>query len=112
MLYVNAKYCTPLAPQAIFENLTEAERNRSVEAGDPLVLQCNLSKPEEVFWFKDEKAITPQNGINIQTDGNTKMLIIKSADFYHSGTYTCQSADDVAVFQVVIKGDVKEFNFV
>lgn len=99
---------TLLATRFSFESLSEAERNRSVEAGDPVVLHCEVSNPEaEVCWFRNGEPLSSQDGIEIQTNGNIRMLIIQSADYYNSGTYSCQSADDVAVFQVDITGDRK-----
>lgn len=92
----------------MFECLSEAERNRSIEAGDPIVLHCEVSNPDaEVCWFRNGEPLSPQDGIEIKTNGNMRMLIIQSADYYDSGTYSCQSADDVAVFQVDITGDRK-----
>ncbi|XP_051568454.1 obscurin-like protein 1a isoform X1 [Myxocyprinus asiaticus] len=91
------------APCSVFESLSEAERKRSVEAGDPIVLHCKVSNPEaEVCWFSNGKPLSPQDGIDIQTNGNIRTLIIQSADFNNSGIYSCQSADDVAVFHVDI----------
>nr|XP_055069179.1 obscurin-like protein 1a isoform X2 [Misgurnus anguillicaudatus] len=95
---------------SMFECLSEAERNKSIAAGEPIVLHCEVSNPEaEVCWFRNGEPLFSQNGIEIQTNGNMRTMIIHSADFYDSGTYSCQSADDVAVFQVDITGPPVSF---
>ncbi|XP_056605844.1 obscurin-like protein 1a [Triplophysa dalaica] len=98
------------ATRFTFECLSEAERNRSIEAGDPIVLHCEVSNPDaEVCWFRNGEPLSPQDGREIQTNGNIRTLIIQSADYYDSGTYSCQSAEDVAVFQVDITGPPVSF---
>lgn len=67
-----------------------------------------MSNPDaEVCWFRNGEPLSPQDGREIQMNGKIRTLIIQSADYYDSGTYSCQSAEDVAVFQVDITGDRK-----
>ena len=92
----------------MFAAVPEKERNKSVEGGDSITLQCGVSDPSaEVHWFKDGEPVVVQDGVEIQAQGNQRTLVIQSADFHHAGMYTCQSSDDVSVFQVDITGDKK-----
>ncbi|KAK1798804.1 hypothetical protein P4O66_007084 [Electrophorus voltai] len=98
------------APRAMFESLTESEWTRSVDIGHPIVLHCEVSDPQaDVCWFKDGEPIYPHSGTDIQAKGNVRTLVIDEAGFLHSGSYTCQSADDVAVFQVDVTGPPVSF---
>lgn len=91
-----------------FFSIPEVERNKSFEAGQPIVLQCELSDATaQVCWYKDGIELHSKTGIDIQSDGNMRTLIVQSADFIHSGVYTCKTKGDAIKFIVDIKGDLK-----
>ncbi|XP_045078361.1 obscurin-like protein 1a isoform X2 [Coregonus clupeaformis] len=99
------------AARAMFSHLPEEGRTKAVEAGEPIVLHCDLSDPyAQVYWYKDGEQIFNLPGVDFQEDGRTRTLIIQSADFSHSGVYTCRTADDVSVFQVEVKGPPVQFS--
>ncbi|XP_028810796.1 obscurin-like protein 1a isoform X2 [Denticeps clupeoides] len=92
------------------EALPEEEKRKSVEVGDPIILHCDVSHPNtEVCWFKDGVPIYPQSDTDVHSEGKTRTLVIHSADFCHTGVYTCQTADDVLSFQVYITGPPVSF---
>lgn len=79
-------------------------------AGSPIALECELSDPSgEVTWYKDGAALLPQNGLNIQTEGHIRSLVVPSAERAHSGVYRCESKDDDIQFTVDIQGDHQLF---
>uniref|UniRef100_A0A674B4R0 Obscurin like cytoskeletal adaptor 1b n=1 Tax=Salmo trutta TaxID=8032 RepID=A0A674B4R0_SALTR len=95
------------APPVRFSALPEAERNKSIEAGCPIVLQCELSDPTaQVYWYKDGTKLLPQSGIEIQSDGITRTLVVQSAEIFYSGSYSCKTKGDAIKFNV----DVKDLN--
>lgn len=82
------------------------ERNKSVEIGTPIVLQCELSDPlAQVCWSKDEMKLFPKTGLDIQSEANVKRLVIHSAELSDSGLYCCSLADDAMTFKVDVQGD-------
>ena len=90
-----------------FSAAPEAERTKSVPAGGPLVLQCELSDPTaQVHWYKDGTKLLPQRGVDLRSDGLTRTLVVQSAEISHSGIYECLTADDTVTFKVDIKGDL------
>ncbi|XP_061082552.1 obscurin isoform X2 [Conger conger] len=92
------------APPVRFLNLPEEERNRCVEAGCPIILHCEISDPTgQVSWYKDEKQILSQTGIQIQSEGKTRTLTIQSAEVSHAGVYSCKTTSDVIQFNVDIR---------
>ncbi|XP_041719203.1 obscurin-like protein 1 isoform X2 [Coregonus clupeaformis] len=92
------------APPVRFSVLPEAERNKSIEAGCPIVLQCELSDPTaQVYWYKDGTKLLPQSGIEIQSDGITRTLVVQLAEIFHSGSYSCKTKGDTIKFNVDIK---------
>uniref|UniRef100_A0A4W5JXR6 Obscurin like cytoskeletal adaptor 1b n=1 Tax=Hucho hucho TaxID=62062 RepID=A0A4W5JXR6_9TELE len=92
------------APPVRFSALPEAERNRSIEAGCPIFLQCELSDPTaQVYWYKDGTKLLPQSGIEIQSDGITRTLVVQSAEIFHSGSYSCKTKGDAIKFNVDVK---------
>lgn len=91
-----------------FSAIPDAERNQTIQAGCPIVLQCELSDPSaQVYWYKDGSKLLPQSGVDILTDGLTRTLIVQSAEFFHSGLYSCKTKGDAIMFSVDVKGDLK-----
>lgn len=89
-----------------FSAIPEDMRTKSIEAGCPVVLQCVVSDPEaRVLWYKDEIQLISSSGLEIHSVGNTRTLVIQSAELSHSGVYRCTTQDDTVEFQVEIKGD-------
>ncbi|XP_021180748.2 obscurin-like protein 1 isoform X16 [Fundulus heteroclitus] len=93
------------APPKKFSAIPEDMKNKLIEAGSPIVLQCVVSDPEgQVCWYKDEMKLIPSFGLEIHSVGNTRTLVIQSAEPSHSGLYRCATQDDTVEFQVEIKG--------
>lgn len=89
-----------------FSAIPDAERNKTIQKGCPIVLQCELSDPSaQVHWYKDASNLHPQNGVDILTDNLERKLIVDSADFFHSGLYCCKTKGDTITFSVDVKGD-------
>lgn len=103
----------PVAPPVTFSTIPEAEGQlKSIEAGNPIVLHCELSNPTaQVCWYKDGKQLHPQAGLEIQSVGSVRRLIIESASFFHSGVYSCDTADDVITFKVDVEGEFALYLF-
>ncbi|XP_035532988.1 obscurin-like protein 1 isoform X18 [Morone saxatilis] len=92
------------APPVKFSAIPETMRTKSIEAGCPIVLQCVVSDPEaHVCWYKDEMQLISNSGLEIHSEGNTRTLVVQSADLSHSGVYRCTTQDDTMEFQVEIK---------
>ncbi|KAK2857016.1 hypothetical protein Q5P01_005751 [Channa striata] len=94
-----------------FIPLSESDKNKIVHAGDAIVLYCEVSHPlAKVSWFKDGKELSVTDGLNIQSDGNMRRIVIQSADASHSGVYTCKSPGDDIEFNVDVAGPPVEFS--
>ncbi|XP_072768090.1 obscurin-like protein 1 [Nerophis lumbriciformis] len=98
------------APSGRFSAIPEAERNKTIYAGSPIILQCELSDQDaQVHWYKDGAKLFPQSGVDIHTDGLVRKLVIPSADFYHTGLYCCKTKGDVVTFSLNIKAPPVKF---
>lgn len=96
-----------------FSALPEVVRNKFVEAGCPIKLQCEVSKPTaQVCWHKDGESLLPHSEYEIETKEKLRMLLIKSAEIRHAGVYSCDSADDRIEFKVDVAGDPSILCFV
>ncbi|XP_040003812.1 obscurin-like protein 1 isoform X11 [Xiphias gladius] len=92
------------APPVKFSAIPEEMRTKSIKAGCPIVLQCVVSDPEaQVCWHKDEMKLISNSAIEIHSEGNTRTLVVQSAELGHSGVYRCTTQDDTMEFQVEIK---------
>lgn len=102
------QYLKPIALPVKFSELQETDRNKSVQEGTPIILSCELSHDPSahVDWYKDGMELLPQNNVEIQSDGLTRMLLIYSAEKIHGGTYECSTSDDTVTFKVDVKGDL------
>lgn len=89
-----------------FSAIPEDMKTKSIEAGCPIVFQCVVLEPEaHVSWYKDETQLISNSGLEIHSVGNTRKLVVQSAELCHSGVYRCTTQDDTMEFQVEIKGD-------
>ncbi|XP_038138830.1 obscurin-like protein 1 isoform X7 [Cyprinodon tularosa] len=92
------------APPMKFSAIPEDMKIKLIEAGSPIVLQCVVLDPEaQVCWYKDERKLISTFGVEIHSVGNTRTLVIQSAELSHSGLYRCATQDDTVDFQVEIK---------
>lgn len=82
------------------------DRNKFCEVGNPIVLYCELSDPEApVRWYKNGVELHSVEGLHIQSEGTMRRIVIQSADFSHSGVYSCDAIDDVIRFNVEVEGE-------
>ncbi|TDH07117.1 hypothetical protein EPR50_G00120760 [Perca flavescens] len=92
------------APLLKFSALSEGDQKKMVMTGFPIALQCELSDPTgQVSWYKDGTKLLPQNGVDIQSEGNLRSLVVPSAERSHTGVYRCESKDDDIQFAVEVK---------
>ncbi|KAL0184739.1 hypothetical protein M9458_020435, partial [Cirrhinus mrigala] len=76
-------------------------RNKFIEAGCPIILQCEISDPTaQVSWLKDGVELQQDSGLDIQSEGTMRKMIIQSAEVKHSGVYSCEAVDDRIAFKV------------
>ncbi|RXN31409.1 obscurin 1 isoform X6 [Labeo rohita] len=101
------------APLVKFTPLSEMDRNKFVEVGNPIVLYCELSDPEApVRWYKNGVELQSMEGLHIQSEGTMRRIVIQSADFSHSGVYSCDAIDDVIRFNVEVEAPPVRFSAV
>ncbi|KAG7502030.1 obscurin 1 [Solea senegalensis] len=94
-----------------FSPLSEADTEKKVETGDAIVLYCEVSHPfAKVTWYKDGEELQATDGLNIQSDGNMRRIVIQLADACHSGVYTCETLEDVVKFNVDVAGPPVKFS--
>ncbi|XP_058472406.1 obscurin-like protein 1 [Solea solea] len=94
-----------------FSPLSEADTEKKVETGDAIVLYCEVSHPfAKVTWYKDGEELQATDGLNIQSDGNMRRIVIQSADACHSGGYMCETSEDVVKFNVDVAGPPVKFS--
>ncbi|XP_030284380.1 obscurin-like protein 1 isoform X2 [Sparus aurata] len=92
------------APLVKFSSLSEMDRNKFVEVGNPIVLYCELSDPAApVHWYKNGVELQTIEGLHIQSEGTMRRIVIQSAEFSHSGVYCCDAIDDVIRFNVEVE---------
>lgn len=89
-----------------FSALADADQKKTVMEGCPIALHCQLSDPTgQVSWYRDGTKLLPQSGVDIQSEGNLRSLVVPSAQQTHTGIYRCESKDDDIQFAVEVKGD-------
>ncbi|XP_060628767.2 obscurin-like protein 1 isoform X2 [Anolis sagrei] len=101
------KECAVLHVQAPLVHITpvpEARRLRTLLAGMPLVLECEVSTPDAcTFWFKEGNPVSLDDGaLLVQSEGCIRRLLIPSVSSLDSGTYTCDVGDDAITFRVTV----------
>lgn len=96
----------PVAPPQTFAAIMEADQKMTVTTGSPIALKCELSDPAgQVSWYKDGTKLLSESGVDIQSLGNLRSLVVPSAEQAHTGVYRCESKDDDIHFSVEVKGE-------
>lgn len=96
-----------------FSSLPDVARNKFVEAGCPIKLQCEVSEPTaQVYWHKDGEQLLSKSEYEILTKEKLRALVIKSAEVRHAGLYSCEAADDHIEFKVDVAGDLIILSYV
>ncbi|XP_019378381.1 PREDICTED: obscurin-like protein 1 [Gavialis gangeticus] len=91
------------APQVRIVAVPEAQRVQTLPVGLPLLLECEVSRPDApVRWLKDGEAVPGGDAITIQAEGCMRRLLVRSACPLHSGTYACDTGNDVVTFAVTV----------
>ncbi|XP_027878728.1 obscurin-like protein 1 isoform X9 [Xiphophorus couchianus] len=99
------------APPVRFSAIPDAERSKSIQAGGPFVLQCELSDPSaQVYWYKDGSKLHPQTGVDVKAEGLWRKLVVHSAEVAHSGLYCCKTKGDAVTFSVEITAPPMKFS--
>lgn len=89
-----------------FSAVPEDMKIQLIEAGCPVVLHCEVLNAEaQVCWYKDGTQLISNSELEIHSVGNTRTLVVQSAELCHSGLYRCTTQDDNVEFQVEIKGE-------
>lgn len=96
-----------------FSALSEVARNKSVEAGCPVLLHCDVPEPTtQVYVQKAGELILPQGEYENPTKEKLRELSIKSPEVRHSGACSCEAADHNIDFKVDVAGDLRILSFV
>lgn len=95
---------SPAPPVRI--SLCDSDGNKSVEVGEPVVLQCQVSDPDaKVSWYKDGVGLHEAAKQEMLAEGSIRQLTFQSARLSHAGIYSCKTTDDAAQFHLEVKGD-------
>lgn len=88
----------------------ESDGSRTVEVGEPVALQCQVSDPNaEVSWYKDGVELRETAKQEMLAEGSVRRLSFTAAQLTHAGIYRCKTTDDAAQFHLEVKGDNGHF---
>ncbi|XP_069838691.1 obscurin-like protein 1 isoform X2 [Dendropsophus ebraccatus] len=74
-----------------------------VTEGEPLSIQCELSRtPDVIRWFKNGTKVTPDGNLTMDDDGEKCTLSLLCAQPEHTGEYECNVGTDSRSFQVQV----------
>uniref|UniRef100_A0AAY4B1Y8 Obscurin like cytoskeletal adaptor 1a n=1 Tax=Denticeps clupeoides TaxID=299321 RepID=A0AAY4B1Y8_9TELE len=69
----------------------------------------NKLKFTPLATMEANKKVERKDGLNIQSEGNMRRIVIQSAEVLHSGAYTCQARGDTITFSVDVEGPPVSF---
>ena len=81
----------------------------------PLTIACPASgiPPPVITWYKDGNVVDFSKDENIQLDKDGQELTIKVTEVKHTGTYSCEAANEAGTskldFDVFVEGQIQSF---
>lgn len=72
---------------------TKPLKEKRVVEGQSATLECKLSRPADVTWFKDGKEIQPNEHFDITVDGTIHKLNLKKTSLNDEAEYTVKTGD-------------------
>ncbi|CAJ0935024.1 unnamed protein product [Ranitomeya imitator] len=79
-----------------------------VTEGDPLSIQCELSRtPDVIRWFRNGTKVAPDGNLTMDDEGEKCTLSLLCAQPEHAGQYECSVGTDSRTFQVTVDGGLK-----
>ncbi|XP_069588927.1 obscurin-like protein 1 [Ranitomeya imitator] len=74
-----------------------------VTEGDPLSIQCELSRtPDVIRWFRNGTKVAPDGNLTMDDEGEKCTLSLLCAQPEHAGQYECSVGTDSRTFQVTV----------
>ena len=71
-----------------------------------MTLECKLSRPAELKWFKDEQEITADEHFDITVDGSVHKLTLKNTVLEDEAEYTVRVGDLSSKATLWIEGEI------
>ncbi|XP_075465672.1 obscurin-like protein 1 isoform X2 [Ascaphus truei] len=68
--------------------------------GDPLSIECELSRCSAVQWCKDGQEVTADGNLTLEEHGPQHILSVPSVQSGHAGKYQCNVGTDARIFTV------------
>lgn len=89
-----------------FVNKPKTTPEISVSPSEDLELVCEVSAASgAVIWKKDHTEVKQDQRTTIISQGTHRKLIVKNVTLKDQGSYSCETKDDKATFQVKVRGE-------
>lgn len=96
------------APPVTFADVSEKDLFHNAVEQEQLNLSCKVSRADGVVqWYRDGTELQSNDDITIEAKGAERTLTIHSAQLSDTGTYTCRAGDNILVFKVNVRGNIK-----
>lgn len=96
------------APPVTFADVSEKDLFHNAVEQEQLVLSCKVSRADGVVqWYRDGTEIQSNNDITIEAKGAERTLTIHSAKLSDTGVYTSRAGDNILIFKVNVRGNVR-----
>lgn len=84
---------------------SDTPEHHSLMAGDDLILECELSRPNAaVQWLWNGQILKPDTRIKIDSHDVTRKLVLSGLRPSDSGEYICDAVDDKLITIVEVQG--------
>ncbi|XP_066467658.1 obscurin-like protein 1 isoform X2 [Tiliqua scincoides] len=82
---------------------SNADAVHTYQVSERVVLACELSRPNaSVHWYKDGEKLEEDDGLQLESEGPHRRLIIASAQVEDAGEFVCDAGSDSAFFNVTV----------
>ncbi|KAG8443503.1 hypothetical protein GDO86_012051 [Hymenochirus boettgeri] len=91
-------------PEPSFINKEKMQKEVHAVLTESAMLSCEVSKAKtEVKWYKDGKLITSSKKFRVESEGNSRRLVVVQVEKKDAGEYTCEAAGQKINFKINVK---------
>ncbi|CAH2281872.1 obscurin isoform X24 [Pelobates cultripes] len=97
-------------PEPAFINQEKLQKEVQAILNETTTLSCEVSQAKtEVKWYKSGKLITSSKKVKVESEGQTRHLVLEQVEKKDAGEYSCEAVGQKITFKINVKEPEAKF---